>query len=162
MHQRRKVSVCSDTEKNKTEIYNHIDELISNCKWEEAENNLMYLYRAMPNNINNIRLKFAVLYSKKQDFTKSILFLQELIPTHDFHVYTLFIQSLVKLGEKNQAILELARAPLSEQEKQGIQFNYLQENRVSKCNSLEFNFMCSKCNKFLYLVEQKVKCLFCS
>ena len=160
MARKKKIRICSETEKKKVELINHVDKLISTNRWNEAENILRYLYRTTPRFVPSINYKFSALYFKQKKYTQALVYLQQLIPTTDFRIYALLIPSLKAIGEERYALLELAKSPLSVQEKQNLFSKFFKRNHLR--SQPVFNFRCSRCNNPLFLIEKKAICLECN
>ncbi|MFX0084082.1 MAG: tetratricopeptide repeat protein [Candidatus Hodarchaeota archaeon] len=167
MPQNKKFRVCTETEKKKAEMFNKIDEKISNGNWDEALANLKYLFRSSPSHRSQVKQKLALIYFQRKEYSKTIAYLQNYLPTNDLMINRMIIECLRQLGEKKQAILHIARAPLNIKEKQSLMLlispKMDEENELRKLsnNISQITIRCPYCTKFLFFIEEKLKCLYC-
>ncbi len=172
MGRKRKTRVCTETERKKAELINNIDEKIINPQsWDEALLNLQYLFRNAPSIRALVKQKLAQLFFEMKDYQKSIIYLQDLIPTTDRLINEMVISCLIRLGKTEYAIWHLAKSPLTTEEKKGIFENLSLENKMkTKQASIiaidsdrSFSLRCPSCTRFLFYIygENCYECLFC-
>lgn len=163
-----KIRVCTETDKKKAEIFNHIDELIITGRWSEAIDNLQYLFRNAASLRTQVHRKLAWLYFEMKNYRKSLAYLQKITPTPEVTINRMVIECLLQLDEKDRAVWHLAKAPLKLTEKRKLLdliFPELKgENHLEK-ESLwlpQITIRCSKCTRFLFFTQGQLKCLFCN
>lgn len=172
MGRKRKIRVCTETERKKAELINNIDEKIINPQsWDEALSNLQYLFRNAPSIRTLVKQKLARLFYEMKDYQKSIIYLQDLIPATDRLINEMIISCLIRLGKKKYAIWHLAKSPLTTEEKKGIFKNLSletiiktkQENVIVPNKDRSFSLRCPSCTRFLFYIhgEASYDCLFC-
>jgi tetratricopeptide (TPR) repeat protein len=163
----RKVRVCTETERKKAEIFNRIDEKIIEGDWNDALASLRYLFRNSPSLRSHVKQKLAWLYFQTKEYSKAIAYLQDLIPINDLMINRMIIECLLQLGEKKSAIWHLAKAPLKTEEKQRLmllispEMNKEFDSRNESINISQITIRCPYCTKFLFFIEEKLKCLDC-
>ncbi len=159
-----KTRVCSETEKKKAEIFNHIDDFIMTGRWSEALENLQYLYRNAPSLRLQVQRKLAWLYFEMQNHQKSLTYLQKIIPTNDTFINRMVIECLLKLDKKNYAISHLARAPLPIPKKRELFFLIFPElkKEYTMKKFPQIAIRCPKCTRFLFFTQNQLRCLFCA
>ncbi len=162
-----KTRVCTETDKKKAEIFNHIDDIIVSGRWSEALENLQYLYRNAPSQRAQVNRKLAWLYFEMKNYRKSLGYLQSIIPTNEVIINRMVIESLLQLDKKDQAILHLAKAPLKLTKKRKLLFIIFPELKgkfsiTEKSLRLpQITIRCPRCTQFLFFTQNKPKCLFC-
>lgn len=172
MGRKRKIRVCTETERRKAELINNIDQkIVDPQSWDEALSNLQYLFRNAPSIRALVKQKLALLYFEMKDYQKSIIYLQDLIPTTDRLINERIISCLIRLGKKEYAIWLLAKSPLTTEEKKGIFDNLSletkiktqQESVIVTYSDLSFSLRCPSCTRLLFYLydENSYECLFC-
>ncbi|MHA2074617.1 MAG: hypothetical protein ACW97X_08370 [Candidatus Hodarchaeales archaeon] len=172
MGRKRKIRICTETERRKAELINNIDEKIVNPQsWEEALSNLQYLFRNAPGIRALVKQKLALLYFEMKDYQKSIIYLQDLIPTTDRLINEMVISCLICLGKLEYAIWHLAKSPLTTDGKRGIFENLSLEPKIKTqqesvrgtYSDRSFSLRCPSCTRFLFYFynENRYECLFC-
>lgn len=162
-----KTRICTENEKKKAEIFNHIDDLIIKARWQEALDYLQYLFRNAPSLRMQVHRKLAWLYFEMKNDRKALSYLQTFIPSTDLVINRMVIECLVRIGEKNTAIWHLAKAPLTISRKRAFMTlissgkKRKSERRMNRMDSQRINIRCSKCTRFLYFIQDKANCLFC-
>ncbi|MFX0206681.1 MAG: hypothetical protein ACFFDT_11910 [Candidatus Hodarchaeota archaeon] len=162
-----KIRVCTETEKRKAEIFNKIDKLLAAERWNEASNQLQYLYRNAPSVRTQVQRKLVRLYLELKNYQKSLTYLQDLIPSTDTSINRMVIECLLQLNNEDQALLHLARAPLPSIKKRDLFFLIFPElQEIHHLNKMDLvdsqvTLRCPRCTQFLFFVNNKPKCLFC-
>jgi hypothetical protein len=163
MPNQNKIKVCTETEKKKAEIFNKIDDLLEAGYWSEALVQLQYLYRNAPSVRTHIQRKLACLHWELKNYQKCLTYLQDLIPTPDTLINRMVIECLLQLNIKDQALLHLARAPLSPLKKRDLFFLFFPElyEDYSSPRVPQVILRCPVCTRFLFFTDNKPRCLFC-
>lgn len=164
-----KTRVCSETEKRKAEIFNHIDDLILTGRWSEASENLQYLYRNAPSLRTQVKRKLAWLNFEIKNYQKALAYLQDLIPTKEAFINRMVIKCLLRLDKKHHAIFHLAKTPLPPTTKQELFYlifpelkkEYIKEDVKVPRLTHRVTIRCPKCTRFLFFAQNKPICLFC-
>lgn len=164
-----KTRVCSETDRKKAEIFNHIDDLILTNRWSEALKDLQYLLRnGAPNLRPHVHRKLAWLYFEMKNYKKSLAFLQFLLPSRKVHINRMLIRSLLYLDKKDQAVWYLAKAPLQLRYKRELLyliFPDLKEELELRQSGLylsQITVRCPNCTQYLFFIQNNLKCLFCN
>ncbi len=167
MPQSKKFRVCTETEKKKAEIFNKIDEQINNGNWDDAFANLQYLFHNSPSLRRQVQQKLAWFYFQRKEYSKTIAYLQNFLPTNNLMINRMIIECLLQLGEKKRAIWYIAQAPLSIDKKQSLMLlispktNDESKLRKESTSISQIAIRCPFCTKFLFFIEEKLKCLDC-
>ena len=168
MPRQTKIRVCTETEKRKAELFNKIDDLLAEERWNEASNQLQYLYRNAPSVRPQVQRKLARLHLELKNYQKCLTYLQEFIPTSDIYINRMVIECLLQLKNKDQALLQLASAPLPSTIKRDLFFLIFPEIQEKKMFSStkanldsQVTLRCPICTQFLFFTENKPRCLFC-
>ena len=162
-----KTRICTENEKKKAEIFNHIDDLIIKARWQEALDYLQYLFRNAPSLRMQVHRKLAWLYFEMKNDRKALSYLQTFIPSNDLVINRMVIECLVRIGENNTAIWHLAKAPLTIFRKRTLMAlissgeNRKSGSKTNRMDLCQINIRCSKCTRFLYFIQDKGNCLFC-
>ncbi len=163
-----KTRVCTDTEKRKAEIFNHIDDLILTGCLDEALDKLGYLFRNAPSLRTRVHRKLAHLYFEMKNYQKSLGHLKHIIPTREVFINRMIIECLLHLDIKKRAIIHLAKAPLKKSEKRKLltlilpKLNTTIEDTIEELRLPHIALRCPTCTKFLFYNQNKFICLFCS
>ncbi|MHA2294341.1 MAG: tetratricopeptide repeat protein [Candidatus Hodarchaeales archaeon] len=162
-----KIRVCTETEKKKAEIFNHIDDLIISARWQEALDYLQYLFRNAPGLQVQVNRKLAWLYYELKNDRKALSYFHRIIPSNDLAINRMVIECLVRIGEKNKAIWHIAKAPLTISRKRTLMTLIFPGDKkklgsnIEKLDFFQINIRCAKCTRFLYFIQDKSNCLFC-
>jgi hypothetical protein len=108
-----------------------------------------------------------MLYLELKNYQKCLTYLQALIPTTDTYINRMVIECLLQLKNNDQALLQLARAPLPTKIKRDLFFLIFPElqdefssNKAELLNP-QVLLRCPRCTQFLFFTDNKPRCLFC-
>jgi tetratricopeptide (TPR) repeat protein len=161
---KKKVRVCSQTEKKKSELFNRTDSLVENQLWDQALNNLQYLLRNTPSFTPKIYLKIAEVYFNQKEYSEALSFLYKLIPSFDTKINDLTIKSLLLLEEYYHAVRLLACSPLRRVDKDRLYQKHFKTDSLKMSeykNIQEITIRCSKCGTYLFFQNRKIFCPEC-
>ncbi|MFW9855028.1 MAG: hypothetical protein ACFFFG_08195 [Candidatus Thorarchaeota archaeon] len=162
MSPRRKTQVANETDKKKAEFFNLADQYIDTAEWDKALEMLQYLYRTAPSLRTAVDFKLAKLYLAKGSSRSALKYLYPLLPTTDITIMRMTIESLLRVGKTQEALWQLAKAPLSRYEKESL-FRLIMGEKNSQIKEWNHPFMfCSRCFKLQFFINGVLQCLKCN
>ena len=150
--------------KKKAELFNGIDHLLKDKQFDQAIENLNYLLRNAPSRNQEIRYKLAQIFFSENDHDKALITLSPLLPSSNMEITELVMQSLISLGNHQNAFHVLINSSINNSEKQKLYRKYLSgvdTNQESTQLIKQVDIHCSYCGEHLFFSHQKLRCLKC-
>ncbi len=156
--------MCSPTERKKAELFNQIDTLFQENRFEQAITNLHYLLRTDPSREQDIRFKLAQIFFKRNEIDQTLNILSPLLPSSKRNITELAIQSFISLDEKENSLRILVNSPLHDYEKRKLYQRYFSDSPEGQDNFSiwpQLDIYCPECGDYLFFHQEKIVCLKC-
>ena len=164
MPRTKKLKLCTQAEKYKSELFNHVDLLIEKELWDQALSDLHYLLRNAPSLRLKIYSKIASIHFHQKEYLESLNFLYKILPSVDVNINELAIKIHLLLKDKYHATSLLAFSPLKQRDKEKLFVKFFgSDPRIVGRNnySQEISIRCPKCGTFLFYYLKEFFCPGC-